>query len=148
MIESIYHVSFTVSNIDRSIEFYKQLGFHISSDRRFLKLPYLRAAIDYPDADMHLAILEGYNVALELIEYVQPKGVDLDKSNRNVGSAHIAFFVDDIKEEYDRLLQLNVVFRTPPVMIDSGPNQGKHFVYFYDPDGYTLEFVESRKNGE
>ncbi len=143
MITGIYHVSFTVSDIEQSIEFYKRLGFRVGSYRRYLDLPYLRAAIGYPDAVLHLAILEGLGVALELIEYVRPRGVDLDKSNRNVGSAHIAFFVKDILEEYERLLRLRVVFRTAPVMIDSGPNRGKHFVYFYDPDGYTLELVES-----
>ncbi len=142
MIKSIYHVSFTVSSIDQSVAFYQKLGFHVQSDRRNLQLDYLRQITAYPEAILHAVLMSGYNTLLELMQYVQPQGIDLDKNNYNVGSAHIAFYVDDLQEEYHRLQQDGVRFRTPPIRVESGPSQGKSALYFYDPDGYTLEFVE------
>jgi catechol 2,3-dioxygenase-like lactoylglutathione lyase family enzyme len=139
MIVSINHISFTIKDMDRSIAFYTMLGFQVASDRRDLTADYLKAITRYADAHMHVAYLSGYNVQLELMQYVSPAGIDLDKSNFNVGSAHICFNVDDIYMEYERLKQAGVQFRTAPVEIHQGPNAGRAAVYFYDPDGYTLE---------
>jgi catechol 2,3-dioxygenase-like lactoylglutathione lyase family enzyme len=139
LILSVHHISFTVGDIDRSIKFYKNLGFKVDSDRRGLAENYLRNITGYSDAIMNVTFLSGYNMLLELIEYVQPSGVNLDKSNYNIGSAHICFEVDNVKHEYDRLTLEGVVFRSLPVEIDTGINAGRVAVYFYDPDGYTLE---------
>ena len=35
-----------------------------------------------------------------------------------------------------------VRFKTEPVEITAGPNQGGLVVYFFDPDGYTLEMFQ------
>ncbi|WP_135553605.1 VOC family protein [Paenibacillus cymbidii] len=141
MIQSIHHVSFTIKEMERSIAFYRRLGFQVASDRRHLTADYLRAITGYADAEMHVAYLNGYNVQLELIQYVAPAGIDLDKTNYHVGSAHICFATDDIYAEYERLQQAGVRFRTAPVAIREGPNAGMGAVYFFDPDGYTLELA-------
>ena len=35
-----------------------------------------------------------------------------------------------------------VRFKSEPVSITAGPNAGGLVVYFYDPDGYTLELFQ------
>jgi len=139
MFRSIHHVSFTVADIDRSIAFYQLLGFQVASDRRHLSADYLRAITGYAELDMHVVYMSGLNVQLELMQYVRPAGIDLDKDNKNVGSAHICFEVDDIHKAYKMLRAQQVRFRSSPVEIRQGPNAGRGAVYFYDPDGYTLE---------
>lgn len=140
IIESIHHVSFTVKDVDRSLAFYQKLGFQVASDRRNLSADFLRKITGFPDAVLHVAYLSGFNVQLELIQYVHPAGVDLDKANNNVGSAHLCFVVSDIYACYEKLQGEGVSFRSAPVPIDAGPNAGRAAVYFLDPDGYTLEF--------
>jgi catechol 2,3-dioxygenase-like lactoylglutathione lyase family enzyme len=145
-IRSIHHVSFTIGDMDRSLAFYRNLGFEVSSDRRNLDADYLRDITCYDDVLMHVAFLKGYNVLLELIQYVRPQGIDLDKTNYNIGSAHLCFEVEDIYAAYECLRLSGVVFRSPPVEIHQGPNAGRGAVYFQDPDGYTLEFSALLKN--
>lgn len=143
IIASIHHVSFTVKDLDRSLAFYRRLGFQAASDRRNLSAGYLREITGYPDAVMHVAYLGGFNVQLELIQYVLPAGVDLDKEPRNVGSAHLCFAVEDLFGAYEKLRADGVRFRSSPVAIREGPNAGRGAVYFFDPDGYTLELSAS-----
>lgn len=140
-ITGIHHVSLSVSNIDRSIAFYELLGFSVQSDRRNLSSPYLREVTGYPDAVLDVVFLAGHSLLLELLHYRVPKGVDLDKSNYNYGSAHICFETSDIAAEHSRLSKHGVVFRSSPVGIHEGPNAGRAAAYFADPDGYTMELA-------
>lgn len=140
-IQGIHHVSLCVSDVDRSIAFYQRLGFVTDSDRRGLDSKYLREITGYPDALMDVAFLSGYQVLLELIHYVAPQGVDLDKSNFNVGSAHLCFETTDLQAAYEALCNDGVAFRSPPVIIREGPNAGRGAAYFLDPDGYTVEIA-------
>jgi len=142
-IESIHHVSFTVKDLDRSLVFYQKLGFQVASDRRDLSADYLRKITGYADAVMHVAYLGGFNVQLELIQYASPAGVDLDKTTKNVGSAHICFAVRDLMACYEKLKAGGVRFQSAPVTIPVGPNVGRGAVYFFDPDGFTLELSGS-----
>jgi lactoylglutathione lyase len=43
---------------------------------------------------------------------------------------------------YESLRRRGVRFKTPPVPVTSGPNQGGFVVYLHDPDGYTVEFFQ------
>lgn len=59
-----------------------------------------------------------------------------------MGNAHTAFDVEDLPKLYRELSARGVPFRSEPVEIPSGPLQGGYVVYFSDPDGITLEFVQ------
>ena len=56
----------------------------------------------------------------------------------------MCFAVDDIHAEYDRLKELGVRFRSPPVAIEAGPNEGGYTVYFLDCNDITLEMIQPR----
>ena len=60
----------------------------------------------------------------------------------NPGPGHVAFEVEDIQAEYERLKSLGVDFFTGPNLIESGPLTGWKWVYFTDPDGIVLELIE------
>jgi catechol 2,3-dioxygenase-like lactoylglutathione lyase family enzyme len=151
MLVNYFHFSFTVSNLERSIEFYRDiLGMKLVG-AQVHDQPYTSVQVGFPNAVLKAARLtiEGIPEArsghlLELIEYVNPRGEPTDTTTNRPGSAHLAFQVDDLPAEYRRLKALGVRFKSEPVAITAGPNQGGWTVYFLDPDNITLEMIQPR----
>jgi catechol 2,3-dioxygenase-like lactoylglutathione lyase family enzyme len=139
------HTSFTVANLQRSLEFYVGLlGFSLIHLRPEITSRYFRTVVGLPDAVVKGAYLAipGTNHRLELFEYVQPQGTPTDLSVQNPGSAHVAYLVDNLPAFYDYLQSRHARFRTPPVLLDEGPNAGGMSVYLLDPDGITIELFQ------
>lgn len=149
MLSGVFHFSFTVSDIERSKDFYGRiLGLHLVHEMRH-NHPYTSRQTGFPNADLLVAafLVPGVQPsssthALELVQYLNPPGTRLDTRTNNVGAAHLAFTVDDIHDEYERLAGEGVVFRSPPVPIEAGVNRGGYTAYFEDPDAITLELVQ------
>jgi catechol 2,3-dioxygenase-like lactoylglutathione lyase family enzyme len=78
-----------------------------------------------------------------LIQYLSPPGKKLDLRTNNVGCAHLAFNVDDLPKMYGELKAKGVYFKSAPQEVPAGPNKGTLTVYFTDPDGITLEFLQT-----
>jgi catechol 2,3-dioxygenase-like lactoylglutathione lyase family enzyme len=138
------HTSFTVSNLERSLEFYVGLlGCKVLWQREITDL-YFRAIVGIPDAVVKAAHLEipGTTHNLELFEYVVPRGVAADVHNNNPGSSHLALYVDDLESAYSELKAKGVQFRSEPIVIDKGANTGGRSVYMLDPDGITVELFQ------
>ena len=148
-ITSVWHVGFSVSNLERSIAFYRDgLGL-VLHHRQTGDNPYTRTLVGYPDAIIHVAqfVIEGVEPppsghVLELIEYEQPKGEHLEPSNARIGSGHLAFTVDAIDEAARRVTEHGGVLLSEPVEITAGINTGGRAVYLRDPDGITLELLQ------
>jgi catechol 2,3-dioxygenase-like lactoylglutathione lyase family enzyme len=149
MLVATWHFSFTVSDIERSVAFYRDvLGMELVH-RQEQANAYTRKLVGYPDAHLLVAQfrIHGAPIArsghmLELIEYVAPVGEKLDTRTFNTGAAHLAFEVDDIHAEYERMKALGVRFRSEPVAIEAGINTGGFTCYFLDPDDITLEIIQ------
>ena len=137
------HTSFTVSNLDRTIAFFRDaLGFKVTS-----KAPRDSALIEritgVKGANVMIAYVRGSGHSLELIEYsgpndrtaVYPKPCD-------VGFAHVAYDVDDIDAAISAASSHDVNPLGPVTAIDQGPNKGSRVAYLRDPDGITIEFIE------
>lgn len=142
MILATNHTSFTVSNLDRSIAFYRdRLGLKLLSvatrDPAFTE-----KASGIPGAVLRIAFLEGGNHKLELIEYLAPPGQKLDLATNNVGCAHIAYEVDNLRQLHADLSADGYQFASEPLQIQGGPNDGAWMVYLRDPDGITIELQE------
>jgi catechol 2,3-dioxygenase-like lactoylglutathione lyase family enzyme len=139
------HTSFTVSNLERSLDFYQNLlGFALIDLRPEITNQYFRDIIGFPDAVVKGATLAipGTTHQLELFEYVQPRGVAADIRTNNPGSAHVSYLVDDLKAIYETLKAKGVQFRSPPIDLDEGPNKGGVALYMLDPDGITIELFQ------
>ncbi len=146
---NLFHFSFTVSDIERSVRFYRDiLGLRLVH-RMVHDQPYTSRQVGFENALLKVALftIDGFPSTpsghlLELIEYVNPRGEPLDPATNRPGAAHMAFQVDDIHAEYRRMKELGVRFRSEPVHITAGRNRGGWTVYFLDPDGITLEMVQ------
>jgi catechol 2,3-dioxygenase-like lactoylglutathione lyase family enzyme len=149
MVKAVWHFSFTVSDIDQSIAFYRDiLGMELVHTQEGNNA-YTRRLVGYPDAHIRVAMFKTpadtcspSSHVLELVEYVAPAGTAIDTSTVNVGSAHMAFVVDDITATYETWRQQGVRFKSDPVAIEEGINQGGYTVYFLDPDDITLEIIQ------
>jgi catechol 2,3-dioxygenase-like lactoylglutathione lyase family enzyme len=148
-VASILHTGLTVSDLDRSVAFYRDLlGLELISQWDSSQ-PYLRAIVGYPDAELRIALLRvppgpdgapGHHI--ELLEYRRPRGARGDANTFNPGNGHVAFMVADIDATYARLRARGVRFKSAPVPITHGRNTGAKGVYFFDPDDITLELIQ------
>ena len=148
-VRGVLHTGLTVSDLDRSIAFYRDLlGLELVTQWDSSQ-PYLRTVIGFPDAELRIALLrvpaqDGGLAAqhIELLEYRQPHGTRGDPATCNPGNAHVAFVVADLDATYRHLVAHGVRFRSAPVEITHGRNTGAKAVYLRDPDDITLELVQ------
>ena len=148
MLRGIWHVSWTVSDIERSQAFYTTLGFELIHFQE-QKNAYTEKLVGLPNAHLKAALMKMADVpaglsghVIELIEYVTPKGRHLDCKPCDINAAHMAVITDDAHELYERMLAAGASFVSPPVAITAGINQGGFTCYMRDPDGFTIELMQ------
>ena len=148
-VREIFHTGLTVSDLDRSIAFYRDLlGLELVTQWDSAQ-PYLRTIVGFPDAELRIALLRvpkaGVGISghhLELLEYRTPRGARGDPRTCNPGNAHVSFMVEDLDAAYAELSAKGVRFKSRPVEISHGRNRGAKAVYLLDPDDITLELVQ------
>jgi catechol 2,3-dioxygenase-like lactoylglutathione lyase family enzyme len=141
---STNHTGFTVSNLDRSVAFFRDgLGFELVS--RAPRNPDVVSRITgVPGVQLTIAYLRGPGHTIELIEYSAPADrVKVVARPCDTGHAHLAFNVDDVDAAVAAAEKFGVKPVAPPVAIDQGPNRGRKVVYLRDADGITIEFIGS-----
>ncbi len=142
-----HHIGLQVADLERSVGFYQGvLGFDVVFQWN-PQAAYIGELVGYPDVDLHAAILRLPNsdVFLELLEYRNVERSPVDTSTANPGTAHIAFFVDDLDTLYARLRERGVASVSAPVTPTIGPNIGGRAVYLKDPDGIRVELIQTRR---
>ena len=142
MITTINHTSFTVNNLEKSVDFYqKVLGLELVSladrDEEFSS-----KVTGIKGAKLNIAYMKAPNCSIELIEYTGAKGVRLDTSTNNTGSTHVCFNVKDFDEWLEHLERNHVRYSGELCYVPAGPNKGKRVCYCVDNDGNNLEFIE------
>ncbi|MDY0166617.1 MAG: VOC family protein [Thermoguttaceae bacterium] len=142
MISGIHHVSFCVSDMERSIRFYRDgLGFEQLNDRT-ISGPVPEKVIQLPGAHLRLVHMRGHGLGLELIQYMAPQGRQKATRACDVGNAHLCFLVDDIDAEMQRLTDRGARFLSEAMTVEGGPNAGNRYVYFLDPDDIPMELSQ------
>jgi catechol 2,3-dioxygenase-like lactoylglutathione lyase family enzyme len=141
---ALHHTGYTVSDLDRSVSFYRDLlGCEVIASQE-KEGGYLAAIVGYPDAHVRMAHLRAPHSAhvIELFQYLTPESGQAETEPHNVGTAHICFLVDDLGATYRRLQADGVEFISAPVEIDTGINTGGRALYLRDPDGIPMELFE------
>ena len=137
------HTGFTVANLERSLAFWEDvLGFELS--HRAHHTGNLASEVTgVPGAEILLAVLKGYGHKIELLEYLVPSDrKHADVRPCDVGSAHVAFTVDNLDAVLSAIAASGWHTAGKPQTLISGPNAGKRVVYVRDPDGTTIEFMQ------
>ncbi|MDO5719017.1 MAG: VOC family protein [Tissierellia bacterium] len=147
MIREIIHIGVTVKDIERSIEFYRDiLGLKLKG-RLLMKGKETDILFGAEDLEVKVAYLNGSDdlkcPPVELLEFSEK--TEISQSHlQKTSISEICFKVDDIDSEYERLKNLGVEFISEPQefdFIEYGFGKSKA-VYFKDPDGVILELIQ------
>lgn len=145
-LSDMHHLGLTVQDIDNSIEFYRdKLGMELIGRRPSVKTDYVAAQTGYESVELNVASFKISSTSrqrLEVVQYMNHQGEVSDQSTNRAGNSHLCLLVDDLRACYENLKAQEVRFKSEPVTITAGPNKGGLVVYFYDPDGYTLELFQ------
>jgi catechol 2,3-dioxygenase-like lactoylglutathione lyase family enzyme len=138
------HTGITVSNLERSLAFWRDvLGFELSHTAH-QKGELAQEITGVEGAEIKLAVLKmpgGHKI--ELLEYLAPadrKRADVRPCD--VGSVHVALLVKDLYTVLDRIAVSGWKTVGQPQILTKGPNAGKRVVYVRDPDGTTIELMQ------
>ncbi len=148
-IKGITHTGITVRNLEKSLPFYRDfLGLkQISQPSDPVYDPNEGPAVGVPEAIIRTVLLEAaHRQLIELLEYTQPPSViDKPMPQNTLGAHHVSFTVDDIEAWRDKLKDNSVDYNAEPKVIGPGMMEGIKWLYFIDPDGIVLEFMELPK---
>ena len=137
------HIGITVSDIDRSCEFYEfLLGEPPSLRLSWDDVDYVSDNVGYEHAAIDGAFfpLPGGS-SLELLQYRNPPSGSVDMGTYNVGNTHLCLATDDIATELDRL-RGKATIRSEPIPVTGGPYVGGFLCYIRDPDDVSIELVQ------
>ncbi len=137
------HTGITVSNLERSLVFWRDvLGLEFSHHAH--QTGEMAAQITgVAGAEIKLAVVKAPGHRIELLEYLAPsdrKHVDLRPCD--VGSVHVALAVDNLDVVLEKIAASGWTAAGKPQTLKTGPNAGKRVVYVRDPDGTTIEFMQ------
>lgn len=136
------HAALSVSNLDRSIEFYcGVLGMEHQRTIEATPEMGLGNIVGMPGAAARIAHLSSGTMMLELFEYRIPRGEPIPANRRQAdhGFIHIAFTSTDVRRDAEMLASRGVEFVGPPVEF----RPGVWVLYLYGPDREVCELRES-----
>jgi catechol 2,3-dioxygenase-like lactoylglutathione lyase family enzyme len=145
--EAVAMVGLTVSDMDRSVDFYTSvLDFRkVSDDER------AGAEIEALDsvfgARVRVVRLQLGEETLQLSEFLAPRGrpAPVDSRSNDHWFQHVAIIVSDMDRAFARLRQFKVQFAStgPQLLPKTIPGAaGIRAFYFRDPDGHPLEILQ------
>ena len=147
MIKSVFHVNVNVTDFDRSLAFYKMVGFKVVFDIGEGPNAGNDVGLGIPNSVARAALLalsdDPRATRIDLIEWKKPPTEGAPPPHLyHAGIARIALFTKNLDEEYQRLKAAGVEMVSEPVEIKFRKKAGAKFFCFKDPDGTFLELIE------
>ncbi|MBT7591083.1 MAG: hypothetical protein HN561_08430 [Candidatus Scalindua sp.] len=137
---AIRHIGIVVSDLKPSICFYKDLfGFQITRQ--------VEESGDYIDNILALCGVKVTTVKMtapdgqkiELLQFHSHQRIQKTRDINDIGIAHIAFEVEDLNAEYNRLKDEGVSFNSPPQL---SPDGYAKVTFCRAPEGTFIELEE------
>jgi glyoxylase I family protein len=138
------HVAVTVSDLDRSLGFYRDALGLTEVERHRLDGEGISQMAAKPGVVLEvvrLADRERGDVLLDLQRYVAPPGGTSEADLGDVAHAHFCFVVDDLAAMVADLRDRGVTVVSEPVRFDL-ESGSMHVVFVRDPDGFVVELVQ------
>ena len=140
MIKDVRHVGIMVSDMEKSLKFYRDLlGLKVKSlvDEEGEFLDNMLAHENVKNKVAKLYAKNG-NALVELIDS-KSYGNKKDRDFFTIGASHFAFTVDNLEKTYDYLVKNGVKFTALP---QQTPDGFAKVTFCEDPDGTLIELVE------
>jgi len=118
------HTCYRIGDIDRSVAFYKALGFE-EVGRMPIRDEAINVFMGLPDDGARLELTYNHGV---------------DSYELGTGYNHIAVTADDLDATLERLAGEGIEPEKPPYTVREG---GSRLCFVRDPDGYRIELIES-----
>jgi catechol 2,3-dioxygenase-like lactoylglutathione lyase family enzyme len=133
----VHHFGVTVADLDRAIDFYREIfGFEVL-DRFTVSGEAFSTAVGVEEATGTFAHLDGDGTRIELIEY-EPEGEVCNVANVNQpGTTHVGHAVSDIDGFYESLPD-DVETLSEPRTTESG----SRILFVRDPEDNLVELIE------
>jgi catechol 2,3-dioxygenase-like lactoylglutathione lyase family enzyme len=122
-LKRIEHIDLIVSDLDRSVEFYKRFGFKVLGTLSKPKSVFLGYG------DKTSPVME--------LHQAEP--------GQRAGLGHLAFYVDDVEQAHQEATQAGVAFHVQPRY---GSQSGRTIANCYDPDGIEVQLAHKTTRGE
>src|SRR5438876_9597608 len=139
------HTGITVSNLERSLAFWRDvLGFELSHTAHQTG-ELAKEITGVAGAEIKLAVVKTPGShKIELLEYLAPP----DRKHAevrpcDVGHVHVALLVDDLDAVLEKIAASGWKAAGKPQTLKTGPNAGKRVVYARYLDGTTSEFMQA-----
>jgi lactoylglutathione lyase len=120
----LIHTCYRIGDIDRSVAFYKALGFDEIS-RMPIRDEAINVFMGLPNDGARLELTYNFGV---------------DSYELGTGYNHIAISADDLDATLERLAGEGIEPEKPPYTVRDG---GPRLCFVRDPDGYRVELIES-----
>jgi len=140
MIKNIRHSGIVVNDLEASLHFYREmLGFEIvkQMDESGDYINQVLGLCDTNVTTVKMAAPDGQ--IIELLYYHSHPGEPKPREICDIGISHIAFTVDDLNSEYERLSSEGVEFICPPQL---SPDGHVKVAFCRAPERTFVELVE------
>jgi catechol 2,3-dioxygenase-like lactoylglutathione lyase family enzyme len=141
-VRSTGHTGVTVSDLDRSIAFYRDvLGCEVSAPVR-AEGAFFEAITGVPGCRIDIAFARLPGHVIELLCYRHPAGRASSLRPCDPGFVHVCLKVADLEQAVERVRGAGLTPVGPVQQAAEGPLRGLKCVYVRDPDGVVLELIE------
>ncbi|MFI5013954.1 MAG: VOC family protein [Hyphomicrobiales bacterium] len=142
-VSSTFHTGVTVSDLDRSMAFYREVLHCEVSDKVTPNQVFIAEVTGIDDPELELAYVTAPGHTIELLCFGKGRARAASRLRPcDPGFLHLAFVVDDLDATLDAAAAMGVTPVHAPTLIETGPRKGWRACYTRDPDGVVLELIE------
>jgi catechol 2,3-dioxygenase-like lactoylglutathione lyase family enzyme len=136
----VNHIGLTVTDLDRSVAFYRDVvGLAVLVERFRTGGEWFDTLTDNAGAVINGAMLGDGDFCLQLLEYEQGGTRPPVTGHNRVGNLHFSVNVADVAAKRDEIVTTGGYDVTPLVEL---PVAGGRSFYVHDPDGVPVEFMQ------
>jgi catechol 2,3-dioxygenase-like lactoylglutathione lyase family enzyme len=144
MITGFNHTSFTVTDMNKSVEFWtKMLGFKAASVSPRQGV-WQEEVTGIAGASLMVAHLYGHGHHIEFIQYLDGAIKGAPPQPAQTAAAHVCLETDDIRKTWSELMAAGATPQGKIADVSTGPVSGCFAGYIRDPNGIIIELLEMK----